>query len=116
MTSHDFYTLYGEALTSPSEETYVAEWATSSVFDSDPDAPAPDYDAIVRELSEIYRAAHITVKEIRAATGLSQARFAEAYCIPRRTLEDWETGKREPPPYIRLWLAWLTGAVTAGRP
>ena len=42
----------------------------------------------------------MTIKEIRAMTGLSQARFAEKYGIPKRTIESWEAGDRNPPPYV----------------
>lgn len=41
-----------------------------------------------------------TVKEIRKMTGLSQAAFCELYKIPRRTLEDWESGKYAPTDYF----------------
>lgn len=41
-----------------------------------------------------------SIKEIRQSTGLSQAKFCEALEIPRRTLEDWETGKSNPPSYV----------------
>lgn len=40
------------------------------------------------------------VRAIRQRTGLSQAAFAERYEIPKRTLENWEAGIREPPIYI----------------
>lgn len=40
------------------------------------------------------------IKSIRSSTGMSQARFAAAYEIPVRTLEDWERGVRTPPPYV----------------
>ena len=40
------------------------------------------------------------IKEIRANTGLSQARFGEAYHIPKRTVQDWESGRRTPPDYV----------------
>ncbi len=40
------------------------------------------------------------VKEIRAKTGLSQAKFAAAYHIPMRTLQDWERAVRTPPDYV----------------
>lgn len=32
----------------------------------------------------------------RQQTGLSQAQFAEALCISKRTLQDWEQGRRSP--------------------
>lgn len=47
----------------------------------------------------------LTVKGIRAATGLSQRKFAERYGIPRRTLEDWESGAHRCPDYVINLLA-----------
>lgn len=40
------------------------------------------------------------IKSIRRSTGMSQARFAAAFEIPVRTLEDWERGLRTPPAYV----------------
>lgn len=40
------------------------------------------------------------VKTIRSYTGLSQAKFAEYYEIPKRTLENWEQGTNECPVYL----------------
>ena len=37
---------------------------------------------------------------IRKRSGLSQAKFAEKYGIPKRTLENWEQGSRECPEYL----------------
>ena len=42
----------------------------------------------------------MTIKEIRSITGLSQAKFGDEYEIPKRTIEDWETGRRKPPEYL----------------
>lgn len=39
-------------------------------------------------------------KEIRALTGLSQQKFADKYRIPKRTIENWESGKAIPPEYV----------------
>lgn len=41
-----------------------------------------------------------TIKQLRSSTALTQAAFADRYGIPRRTIEDWETGKRQPPGYV----------------
>ena len=38
-----------------------------------------------------------TIKEARKAAGLSQQGVTDTLGIPRRTLQDWETGKRTPP-------------------
>ena len=40
------------------------------------------------------------LKELRKELGLSQAKFAERFGIPLRTLQDWEYGKREVRSYI----------------
>jgi len=55
----------------------------------------------VREMKAA-RAARTTVIEpnevarARAKSGLSQARFAEALGISKRTLQEWEQGRRSP--------------------
>jgi putative transcriptional regulator len=36
------------------------------------------------------------VAEARQQTGLSQAKFAQALCISKRTLQEWEQGRRAP--------------------
>ena len=36
------------------------------------------------------------VKAIRAKTGLSQTRFADVLGVSKRTLENWEQGRRHP--------------------
>jgi len=41
----------------------------------------------------------MTIKEIRALTGLSQVKFCKQYGIPRRTLENWESGETIAPTY-----------------
>jgi len=38
----------------------------------------------------------IDAKAIRLRKGLSQAEFARAFGVPRRTLQDWEQGRRIP--------------------
>lgn len=40
------------------------------------------------------------LKELRKELGLSQAKFAERFGIPLRTIQDWEYGKREIRGYI----------------
>ena len=42
----------------------------------------------------------MTIKELRAQTGLSQTAFAKYFEIPVRTVQDWEQGKRKPPEYL----------------
>ena len=42
----------------------------------------------------------MNIKEIRNYIGLSQKSFSEKYKIPKRTVEDWEAGRRTPPEYV----------------
>jgi putative transcriptional regulator len=40
--------------------------------------------------------AELEVKAIRAKTGLTQGRFADVVGVSKRTLENWEQGRRSP--------------------
>lgn len=40
------------------------------------------------------------IKEIRALTNMSQAKFAKAMNIPLITIAQWESGTRKPPKYV----------------
>lgn len=42
----------------------------------------------------------MTIKEIRALTGLSAQKFGDKYHIPLRTIQHWEGGDRKAPEYI----------------
>ena len=64
-------------------------------------------DAIIRNKAN---ASRITVfeepevKAIRAKTGLSQRRFADVVGVSKRTLENWEQGRRHPTGPARVLL------------
>lgn len=40
------------------------------------------------------------IKELRILSGLSQQAFSDKYKIPKRSIENWESGKRTPPDYV----------------
>ena len=42
----------------------------------------------------------MTIKDLRTQAGFTQARFAEYFNIPKRTIENWEGGQRECPAYL----------------
>lgn len=44
------------------------------------------------------------VRAIRKSLGLTQQAMSEAYGIPKRTIENWEGGKTEPPAYVLTML------------
>ena len=47
----------------------------------------------------------VDVKRIRAMARMSQAEFAQAFCINPRTLQEWEQGRRKPDATTRAYLA-----------
>ena len=105
MDDKTFNLLFTEALAASDRDAFVSEWGGSSLFAGDPDDPGPDLAVLIPELERVYDLAHLSVREIRQRAGLTQAAFGLRYCIPRRTLEDWEAGRRLCPPYVRLLLA-----------
>lgn len=46
----------------------------------------------------------MSIREIRQATGLTQAEFAEKFHIPKRSIENWEMGERKCPEYVNYLL------------
>lgn len=64
-----------------------------------------DLDAEKRRLAQIWDVAHMTMKEIVDASGLSQTAFAKQAGVPRRTVQDWCGEKRACPTYVRFLLA-----------
>ncbi|MBE5906096.1 MAG: helix-turn-helix domain-containing protein [Lachnospiraceae bacterium] len=47
------------------------------------------------------------IKELRKTMGLSQAKFAEKFDIPVRTLQQWEQGRSEPPMYVVKMMSYI---------
>ena len=44
------------------------------------------------------------VRTLRNITGLTQAEFGNRYMVPKRSIQNWESGDREPPKYVRYLL------------
>lgn len=107
MTDKQFYSIFSDALSneSASREAFVSDWALSSIWDDGQDIPEDR----IAEIGDIWDVAHLTICDIRQYTGLSQAKFATRFCIPRRSIEDWESGARKCPDYLRLLLAQTVG-------
>lgn len=57
-------------------------------------------------LAKIWELSHdFNFQKLRQISGLTQAKFAQEYGVPPRTLEKWDTGERTPPPYVIELLA-----------
>ena len=44
------------------------------------------------------------LKTARTDAGITQQGMAESMLIPKRTIEDWERGKRTPPSYVQRFV------------
>ena len=64
-----------------------------------------DLDAEKVRLDKIWTAAHMSVKDMVEAVGLSKTAFAKETGIPFRTIQNWSLEERTPPAYIRFLLA-----------
>lgn len=55
---------------------------------------------VVSDVAESTSTAAESICNLRSLTGLSQQAFSDKYEIPKRTIEDWERGRRKPPEYV----------------
>lgn len=113
---HNFYVLFGAATTEQDKFRYIAEWSSSSIFFPEGE-DSPDIDAaeLSDALSNIWDVAHLTTRDIRQHLGMTQAAFAERFCVPRRTVENWERKGGHIPPYNILAYADITGMLKVKR-
>lgn len=115
MTYKVFNSLIRDALEAENEEMFVAERGWQEWMDECED----DTDAIVSDMQNIWDLAHLTIKEMRQRTGWTQAKFAERFGIPLKTLESWESGgsasSRKCSIYQKLCLAEVLGMITVKR-
>lgn len=108
MTRELFYKLYHDAKAQPDCDLYIAEYGYPDYFDE----ISNDANEVVRQLTEIHRIAHMTVREMIAAAGLNQTSFAKRFDIPLRTVQDWCGQRRQMPDYTKLMAAELLGMIS----
>ena len=110
MTDNQFTACVRACATYTDRESYISDMATSPIWGDSADAEIPQnrIDAI----GAIWDAVNRSVRDIVVNSGLSQAAFAERYCIPKRTLENWCFGSRECPIYLRLLLQRAENLIT----
>lgn len=102
MTYKQYFFCVAETANYDDLDAYVSDMMSSSILGGAENSLSL---AQRREqLCNVYTAATRTVREIVAAAGMTQAAFAEAFCIPLRTVENWCTGCRECPLYTRLMM------------
>ena len=105
-----FPALWADALTANDRDAYVSDWTLSSIWGDDPDAEIPQ--ERIGYLAQIWDGAHMSVKEICKAAGLTQRQLGERYGIPCRTVENWCACKNACPHYTRLLILLDLGLVT----
>lgn len=112
MTQKQFTLACQEATAYLDQDAFVSDMLLSSAFlPADPDLE-PDLSEI-DELRRLWTAAVAPFRVFLAALGLSQADLSRSYLIPIRTVQDWATDRRDPPPYVRIMIARLEGYVNA---
>lgn len=102
MTNKQYAVCVAESANYDDLDAYVSDMISSSVWGDTENAETAT--ERLEQLRAIYAAATRTVREIVTASGMTQAAFAEAFCIPLRTVGNWCTGCRECPLYTRLMM------------
>lgn len=89
MTDAEFQAAFTAAPRYDSPEAYAAEFGDKALWD----------------------AACLPFRDFLTLTGYSRAGLARRFCVPLSTLDQWLSGKRNPPPYVRLLIAECTGII-----
>lgn len=55
-------------------------------------------------LNRIYEMSHMEFREVIESAGKGQADISHIFCIPKRTVQDWYSGKNRCPSYIMLMI------------
>lgn len=111
MTYETYRNLVSDALNAENEEMFIAEQGWADWMDE----YGEDTDRIAGDMRNIYQVSHMTMLDLLSASGLTKAAFSRRFLIPLRTVENWVSGIRPCPIYVRLMIADLLGLVTVER-
>lgn len=100
-----FAKIWSDAIDQPNKELYLSEYGYPEWFDE----IGQDIQETMDALGNIHDVAHMSIKDMVTKSGLSQAKFAEKFCIPKRTIESWCMGERKCPDYVRMMMARILG-------
>lgn len=64
-----------------------------------------DVETEKKRLNGIWKASQMSIRDMVASTGSTQESFGREVGIPRRTIQNWCTGQRSCPEYVRFLLA-----------
>ena len=92
-----FLKLYNKAKESCSAETFVKENQHEMICECDKE--------IVLKI--IYEISRDTFKNVAMKFNLSRSQISSMYCIPYRTVQNWQIGERKPPEYVENLLYYV---------
>ena len=107
MTDRQRMCCVSEATNYTDRDAYISDLALSSIWgdSAESEIPADRID----DLGRLWDAVNRAVKQIASDSGMSQRKLAERFCIPYRTVENWCSGARECPVYVRLMMQQILG-------
>lgn len=103
MTPKSYAALIASANVLPAER-FASSWLLSPDSAAIPGFDPADLDASKRLLLALHAAITRPVREIIRRSGLTQQAFADRFAIPLRTVQNWASGTRTCPAYLRLLL------------
>ncbi|MDO5572961.1 MAG: hypothetical protein Q4G60_03165 [bacterium] len=99
-----FKKFYDEAKDYNDVDMYIAERGWQDWMDKY--SPTDDASKVAEILTRIYNLSKLSIRYLRSMLGLSQISFYETYGIPRRTLQDWESGDNKVADYLVALVAY----------
>lgn len=100
MNYQTFKGLYTEALSFDNVDEYVLHHDWSEWMDGYPE------NEVGPLLQTIYGMVNSDLKTIREKYGYSRAAFSRLFAIPIRTLENWDSGSRKMPDYVKTLICY----------
>lgn len=105
-----YHLCLSEAANYTDRDAYISDLALSSIWEDEAEVDIPP--SRLDWLGQLWDAAHRPIKEIASAAGMSQRKLAERFGIPYKTIENWSTGRRDAPAYIRMMMQECLGLVS----
>lgn len=94
-----FTGLYRQAQQEDSLDMYINERGWQ-------DWMSDNTDEVVTLLTTIHEIARSDFSALRKLLNIPQASMIALYCIPRRTLQSWESGERVPPDHVKMLMSY----------
>lgn len=109
MENYMYAEMINNALTAPSRSEYIDHWLSSSLWGEWEDGCVPPAvrAKIISYLGKVWDVCHMSVRDMYMQSGMPQAVLASFLGVPARTMNDWCTGTRVPPPHVHLMIARL---------